>query len=65
MSKYLRIEYEIPPLRAIYEGYYEDDGQTDDELREAFAQESPSHRIRKIERLDDKPPPTETSDDED
>jgi hypothetical protein len=52
-TKCIRIEYEFPMLRAIYFAQYHDDGQSDDEVREAFAAEQPRARVRKIERLQD------------
>lgn len=45
-KKNWRIEYEIPPLRAIY--YAEADDYTESELREALALHQPMWRIRKL-----------------
>lgn len=41
-----RIEYEIPPLRAIY--FAEIDDCTEAEARDAIAKEQPRWRIRKL-----------------
>lgn len=35
-KKLIRVNYEIPPMRAIYSVYYEDEGQTDEEVRKDF-----------------------------
>ena len=51
MSTSIRVDYEIPPLRAIYAAWYVDDGQTDEQVTEWLAQEKPSWRVRKISRL--------------
>lgn len=52
MGKILRIEYEVPPFRAIYTDSYLDAGMTDDEVRRWFADEEPNATIRKIARVD-------------
>jgi len=49
-QKYVYIEYEIPPLRAVYTSYYLDSGQSDQVIRDALAEEYPNARIRKIKR---------------
>lgn len=51
-AKMVRIEYEIPPLRAIYSVWYEDFADEDDETyRKSFAsQHHPQAKIRKLER---------------
>lgn len=49
--KYVRIEYEIPPMRAIMSTWVEDQPEMlDDEIREAFEHENPRAVIRKFER---------------
>jgi len=49
--KRIRIEYEIPPLRAIYATWFEEDPEaTDEGIREWYTTTNPTHRIRKIER---------------
>lgn len=49
--KLVRIEYEIPPLRAIYQTYFEDKPEFDEQTyRNAFAESFPRGQIRKIER---------------
>lgn len=50
-EKMVRIEYEIPPMRAIWSVWYEDfEGVTDDEYREALCEDHPRARVRKIYR---------------
>lgn len=49
-TKAIRVEYEIPPLRAVYFAEFLDDGQPDDEVRRAFLLREPKARVRKIER---------------
>lgn len=53
-QKYIRVEYELPPLRAIYHKDFADDGQTDEEIRQHFPsvlpREDTNPRIRKISR---------------
>jgi len=47
----VRVEYEIPPLRAIYATWYEDDPQvTDDDYLAMFTHQHPRAKIRKIHR---------------
>lgn len=48
--KFIRVEWEIPPMRAVHAVDYKDDGQTDDEVRVAFLELHPLARIRKITR---------------
>lgn len=45
-----KIEYEIPPLRAIY--FCEVDADNEAEARRAFAKFKPGHNIHKIEMYD-------------
>lgn len=45
-QKAIYVEYEIPPLRAVYHRYFEDDGQTDDEVREEFQSTDNGLRVR-------------------
>lgn len=48
---FIRVEYEIPPLRAIYMRQYHDDGQSDEEIVGAFHIEvGKEYRVRKITR---------------
>lgn len=47
----LRVEYEIPPLRAIYFAEFHDDGQEDSEILEHFRQQRPARVVRKICRV--------------
>lgn len=51
-TKVLRIEYEIPPLRAIYFSDFHDDGWTDEEAKEFFIGHEQGSRVRKITRLE-------------
>ena len=44
--KTYNIEYELPPLRAIYTGSL--DAETESEARELFYKAKPGHKIRKI-----------------
>lgn len=47
----IRIEYEIPPTRAIWVKYFEEQPEcTDEEWRMAFRERHPHAHIRKIER---------------
>lgn len=47
----IRLEYEIPPMRAIYTATLVDEGKTDDELRTTIADLKPSWRVRKLTRV--------------
>lgn len=47
------VEYEIPPLRAIYRLQYE--SENEETAKADFAQHVPLGRIRKIECVDDNP----------
>ncbi len=50
-AKRIRIEYEVPPMRAIWSDWVEEQPEaTDDEIRTLYTQTYPTHRIRKIER---------------
>ena len=49
--KYVRIEYEMPPLRSIISTWFEDQPEMlDDEIREEFGRQFPRAKIRKFER---------------
>lgn len=51
MGKLVRIEYEIPPMRAIYSEYYDElEGATDADYIAVFAPMHPRAKVRKIER---------------
>lgn len=51
MGKLVRIEYEIPPMRAIYSEYYDElEGVTDADYIATFAPMHPHAKVRKIER---------------
>jgi len=46
-----RVEYEIPPMRAIYSSWFEEHpGRTTAELAAMFETENPGYRVRKIDR---------------
>jgi hypothetical protein len=46
----IRVEYENPPMRAIYFEYYADNGESDEQIQAGFAELHPHSNIRKIER---------------
>lgn len=46
MKKTWKIEYEIPPLRAIYWAYME--AETEDKVRDAVKEWEPLWRIRRL-----------------
>lgn len=46
----IKVQYEIPPMRAIYECWFADDSHTDEEVRLAIESMYPSWRILKISR---------------
>lgn len=52
--KVFEIEYEIPPLRAIY--HCECDAETEQEARDTFKREQPLGRIRKVKESDSAKP---------
>ena len=56
--KTIRVEYEIPPLRAIYTAEFEDDGMDNDTIIAALGQQEPLWRVRKIERVEDAEKPS-------
>lgn len=52
VGKLVRIEWELPPMRAIYEAWLADIPEADDkDIRDYFAREYPRGVIRKIERI--------------
>lgn len=52
LDSLIRIEYEFPPMRAIYSTWLADIPEADEkDIRDYFAREHPHGVIRKIERI--------------
>jgi hypothetical protein len=47
--KIVVVEYEIPPLRAIYTTAFEDYGYSEAEVIELFLANNPRSKVRKVE----------------